>query len=41
MSFFGDLMAGKAAQNAANFNAKLTEDNAKIKEQEAKQGYAV
>ena len=41
MSFFGDLMAGKAAQNAANFNAKLTEDNAKIKEQEAKAAYGV
>ena len=41
MSFFGDLMAGKAAQNAANFNAKLTENNAKIKEQEAKAAYGV
>jgi len=41
MSFFGDLMAGKAAQNAANLNAKLTENNAKIKEQEAKAAYGV
>jgi len=41
MSFFGDLMAGKAAQNAANFNAKLTENNAKIKEQEAKAAYGI
>tara|TARA_R110001632_G_scaffold44531_1_gene113120 strand:- start:720 stop:1160 length:441 start_codon:yes stop_codon:yes gene_type:complete len=41
MSFFGDLMAGKAAQNAANYNAALGDRNAKIKEQEAKAGYAV
>jgi hypothetical protein len=41
MSFFGDLMAGRAAQNAANFNADLDERDAKIKEQEGKAGYAV
>ena len=41
MSFFGDLIGGRAAQNAANYNAALTDRNAKIKEQEAKQGYAV
>ena len=37
MSFFGDLMGGKAAQRAANYNAKIIENNKKIKEQEAKQ----
>jgi hypothetical protein len=41
MSFFGDLMAGRAAQQAANFNADLDERDAQIKEQEAKAGYAV
>ena len=35
MSFFGDLFAGKAAQGAANYNAKITEDNKKIKDMEA------
>jgi hypothetical protein len=37
MSFFGDIFAGKAEQKAANYNAKIIEDNKKIKEQEAKQ----
>jgi len=37
MSFFGDIYAGKAEQKAAEFNAKIIEDNKKIKEQEAKQ----
>jgi hypothetical protein len=41
MSFFGDLMGGKAAQQAANYNAALMERDAQIKEQEAKAGYAV
>ena len=41
MSFFGDLMGGKAAQKAANYNAALLDRDAKIKEQEAKAGYAV
>jgi len=37
MSFFGDLYAGKAEQRAAEYNAKIIENNKKIKEQEAKQ----
>jgi len=37
MSFFGDLYAGKAAQKAAEHNAKIIENNKKIKLQEAKQ----
>ena len=37
MSFFGDIFAGKAEQKAANFNAKIIEDNKKIKLGEAKQ----
>jgi hypothetical protein len=41
MSFFGALIGGKAAQQAANYNAALMERDAQIKEQEAKQGYAV
>jgi len=41
MSFFGALAAGKAAQNAANYNAALMRRDAEIKEQEAKQSYAV
>ena len=41
MSFFGALIGGKAAEGAANFNAGLLENDAKIKEQEAKAGYAV
>ena len=28
MSFFGDLMGGKAAQQAAEYNAKIIERNA-------------
>lgn len=31
MSFFGDLFAGKAAQEAANYNAKIIETNKKAK----------
>jgi len=37
MSFFGDLYAGKAAQKAAQQNAKIIENNKQIKLQEAKQ----
>ena len=37
MSFFGDLFAGKAAQQAANYNAKIAESNKKIKDMESKQ----
>ena len=37
MSFFGDIFGGKAAQAAANYNAKIMERNAKIKAQEAEQ----
>jgi len=37
MSFFGDLFAGRAAQKAANYNARLAENNKKIKDMEAKQ----
>ena len=37
MSFFGDIFAGRAEQKAAEYNAKLIENNKKIKEQEAKQ----
>ncbi len=37
MSFFGDIFGGKAAQAAANYNAKIMERNAQIKEQEAEQ----
>ena len=37
MSFFGDIFGGKAAQAAANYNAKIMERNAKIKKQEAEQ----
>ena len=37
MSFFGDIFGGKAAMAAANYNAKIMERNAKIKEQEAEQ----
>ena len=37
MSFFGDLMGGKAAQQAAEYNAKIIERNALIKKQEAEQ----
>ena len=41
MSFFGALIGGKAAQQAANYNAALMERDAQIKEQEAKQSFAV
>jgi len=41
MSFFGDLMGGRAAQQAANYNAALKDRDAQIKEQEGKAGYAV
>ena len=37
MSFFGDIYGGKAAMAAANYNAKIMERNAQMKEQEAKQ----
>ena len=37
MSFFGDVFGGKAAMQAANYNAKIRERNAKIKDQEAEQ----
>ena len=37
MSFFGDIFGGKAAQAAANYNAKIMERNAQIKEQESEQ----
>jgi len=37
MSFFGDLFAGKAAQEAANYNASIIERNLLIKKQEAEQ----
>ena len=37
MSFFGDIFGGKAAMQAANYNAKIMERNAKIKKQEAAQ----
>jgi len=41
MSFFGDLLQGRAAQQAANYNASLLDRDAKIQEQKGKQGYAV
>ena len=37
MSFFGDIFAGKAEAKAAEYNAKIIENNKIIKEQEAKQ----
>ena len=37
MSFFGDVFGGKTAMQAANYNAKIRERNAKIKDQEAEQ----
>jgi hypothetical protein len=37
MSFFGDIFAGRAEQKAAEYNAKLIENNKISKEQEAKQ----
>tara|TARA_B100001057_G_C22625939_1_gene862465 strand:- start:284 stop:736 length:453 start_codon:yes stop_codon:yes gene_type:complete len=41
MSFFGDLIAGQAAEKASNYNASLMERDAVVKEQNAKQGYQV
>ena len=41
MSFFGDLIAGQGAAKAANYNASLLERDAKLKEQQAEQGYKV
>ena len=37
MSFFGDIFAGKSQYEASQFNAKIIERNAQIKDQEAKQ----
>ena len=37
MSFFGDIFAGKSQYQAAQYNAKIIERNAQIKDQEAKQ----
>ena len=37
MSFFGDIFEGRAEQKAAEYNAKIIENNKIIKEQEAKQ----
>ena len=37
MSFFGDIFAGKAEKKASEYNAKIIENNKKIKEQEAVQ----
>jgi len=37
MSFFGDIMGGKAAMAAANYNAAIIERNLLIKKQEAEQ----
>ena len=37
MSFFGDIFAGKAAAEAAEFNSKVLKRNAKIDEQKAEQ----
>tara|TARA_R100001143_G_scaffold53583_1_gene49116 strand:+ start:718 stop:1158 length:441 start_codon:yes stop_codon:yes gene_type:complete len=37
MSFFGALAAGKAAQRTAEYNARIAENNKKIKDMEAKQ----
>ena len=37
MSFFGDIFAGKSQQAGMEYNAKIEERNAKIKDQEAKQ----
>ena len=41
MSFFGDLIAGDAAAKASNYNAALLDRDAKLKEQQAEQGYKV
>ena len=36
MSFFGDLFAGKAALQAANYNAALSDRDAKLKSKKLK-----
>ena len=41
MSFFGDVIGGKAADRASQFNAGLLKRDALIAEQEAKAGFAV
>jgi len=41
MSFFGDVIGGKAADRASQFNQGLLNRDALIAEQEAKAGYAV
>ena len=41
MSFFGDVIGGKAADRASHFNAGLLKRDALIAEQEAKAGFAV
>tara|TARA_Y100001938_G_C7982398_1_gene375086 strand:+ start:25 stop:465 length:441 start_codon:yes stop_codon:yes gene_type:complete len=41
MSFFGDILGGRAAQAGRNYNAALLDRDAKIKDQEAKQSYQV
>ena len=37
MSFFGDIFAGKSQNAAMQYQARIDERNAKIKDQEAKQ----
>jgi len=41
MSFIGDVVGGSGAKKAADYNAALIDRNAKIKDQEAQQGYQV
>jgi len=41
MSAFGDLLAGQAAQRAANYNANLMDRDAKVQEQYAENAYKV
>ena len=41
MSFFGDILGGRAAQAGANYNAALLNRDEKILKQEAKQGFKV
>lgn len=41
MSAFGDLLAGQAAQRAANYNANLMDRDAKVQEQYAENTYKV
>ena len=41
MSFFGDVIGGRAADKASQFNQGLLNRDALIAEQEAKAGYAV